>query len=374
MRFSKTASASTSFFVLLAFAAGCTVPTSDPSEPDPSSNEAPASESPSDDPDAPATPSPKGPIPFTPSNLAEVDFTGAEDMVLPARMCRLNGDWDTFECGSASAPIVKMQQADGTDLAVLVVKSLTVPGSTVLSLEGGMPLVIAAKEAITIHGQLVPAKHSSDSYAGGSQGGNDSSGPGGGVGGAGGSFCGKGGHSWRSASMLGRTYGSETLQPLIGGSAGGGDYGGGGGGGLQLVASVKIHVGLSGSLNLAGRGAPNYGSSGGGSGGAILLEAPEVRVDGVLAANGGGGGAHGFDGLSSDSPAGSNGSGGSGAAGTATDGQDGTESPGLAGGGGGGGAGRIRINTATGKVTLGPDAIISPALTTPCATEGTLAD
>lgn len=40
---------------------------------------------------------------------------------------------------------------------------------------------------------------------------------------------------------------------------------------------------------------------------------------------------------------------------------------------GAGGAGHIRINTTTGVATLGGAAMLSPAPSTPCATEGKLA-
>jgi hypothetical protein len=40
-------------------------------------------------------------------------------------------------------------------------------------------------------------------------------------------------------------------------------------------------------------------------------------------------------------------------------------------GGGGGGAGWIRLNTKSGSATIGATAVISPALSTPCATQGT---
>ena len=52
--------------------------------------------------------------------------------------------------------------------------------------------------------------------------------------------------------------------------------------------------------------------------------------------------------------------------------RNGTVSDGHAGSGGGG-AGRIRINTTSGAATIGTSAIVTPALTTACASQGVLA-
>ena len=153
-------------------------------------------------------------------------------------------------------------------------------------------------------------------------------------------------------------------EPLVGGSAGGVSFltNGGepnGGGALQLVAGKSIVVGASGAISLPGGGGDRgdaqisgpggYGAGGGGSGGALLVEAPSVRVDGTLAANGEAGGGTG-DGAAP------------GAFRT-------TEA--RAAEGGGGGAGRIRINTRSGHAVI--TGVVSPAMTTPCATEGTFA-
>lgn len=101
-------------------------------------------------------------------------------------------------------------------------------------------------------------------------------------------------------SIHGPAYGSEILQPLMGGSGGGGGgggtafagEGGGGGGGALLLAA-------SGTLSVTGRivakgGAANYqtgtgvgGEGGSGSGGAIRLVATTLAGNGHLYASGG---------------------------------------------------------------------------------------
>ena len=171
--------------------------------------------------------------------------------------------------------------------------------------------------------------------------------------------------------------------PLIGGSAGGnyGDYadGGEGGGAIQISAGASITVGTLGVLNVPGYGGANIGG-GGGSGGGILLEAPQVTIDGIVAANGGGAGlatpnsgGSGQTGQPSAQPAaGGAVTEGAGAAGTTIRGADGHAGGGRAGSGGGA-AGRIRINTTSAAATIGTSAIVTPAVTTACTSQGMLA-
>jgi hypothetical protein len=152
---------------------------------------------------------------------------------------------------------------------------------------------------------------------------------------------------------------------------------------LEIVSGTSILIGSTGVINMGGGALKiNYGS-GGGSGGAILLEAPSVTVRGVLAANGGGGTAtnagEAQDGLAGDQPAmGSSqdatrraGNGGAGM--LANGGKAEPPLAGLSSGGGGGGVGRIRINTGCGGMaTVAMSAVISPAESTGCYTKGML--
>lgn len=122
-------------------------------------------------------------------------------------------------------------------------------------------------------------------------------------------------------------------------------------------------------------GLPCDNGEGGGSGGAILLEAPSVSVaaSGGLFANGGGGtcSAVGYaqDGQASTSVAlgqkctGQTGNGGDGAAAGIAAQNGGDKFGNLAvGGGGGGGLGRIRVNLPSGT-SFEPQGVISGALT-----------
>jgi hypothetical protein len=94
----------------------------------------------------------------------------------------------------------------------------------------------------------------------------------------------------------GSAYGRPSLTPLVGGAG----YTNqstafgecvtmdvGGGGAIEIVSLKSIEIAASGSVGYAGINAG--GAKGGGSGGAILLEAPQVRVGpgGLLMANGG---------------------------------------------------------------------------------------
>ncbi len=183
----------------------------------------------------------------------------------------------------------------------------------------------------------------------------------------------------------GTTYGEETLSPLVGGSGGGSAGGSGssagegghGGGALQVTAGWLIAVrgpssGASGIVDASGGGGygRRLGGGGGGSGGAILLEAPIVRIDGIVGSNGGAG-APGDVNVSDGVCDGDYGLAANGRAervpapgvelmaGCTGDGGDGSDLDGVAGeggrgrdgGGGGGGAGRIRVNTAAGTET-----------------------
>lgn len=203
----------------------------------------------------------------------------------------------------------------------------------------------------------------------------------------------------------GQAYGSATIVPLLGGSGGGrggenqttaGGAGGGGGGAVQIVAVGKITVGgapLSGinAGGCGGRGAATGGQAGsgagggGGSGGAILLEAPEVKLEpgGFIVVNGGGGGGgtsstgggtagHGSNGAFNQTGASGGGATGTvnstacGVGGIGGSSNDTTTDPdstnkggvgalgggGACSGGGGGAVGRIRVNTRTGSMIV----------------------
>ena len=137
---------------------------------------------------------------------------------------------------------------------------------------------------------------------------------------------------------------------------------------VQITSLVSIAI--TGTITAPGDGGrpDQQGAGGGGSGGAIFLEAPSVSwaSPGILAVNGGGGGGGhllfgtstpGMRGLGSSVAAAggvsnlADGRGGAGAAGSANVGGDGTGA--VASGGGGGGGGRVRVLTFSGFAPMG---------------------
>jgi hypothetical protein len=342
-------------------------------------------------PDAPFMPNPDaGVLGFTPSNFnpagvdagdAGASWEGAQDANI------------TTACTNC-LPVTAVTTAmnGGVFADVYVLKSLVVGQTAALRLTGPNPIILAVLTTVEIQGQLLV---NGSSFAGSSAGpGGFQSGPNPGPGagqapggaadpnasGGGASYCGVGGTGGApsgNAALAGTTYGNATITPLVGGSAGGtADSLSAGGGAIQIVAGQSITVYPYGAINAGGGGGVNTdGYAGGGSGGAILLEAPTVTINGNLGANGGGG-MSGFS-LGADGTANATAAaggapyGGAGSAGTTVTGTNGTASTGPnAVGGGGGGAGRIRINTSGGSATI--TGVVSPAMTTSCATQGTL--
>jgi hypothetical protein len=341
--------------------------------------------------DAPFVPSPDaGVLGFTPSNFnpAGVDagdagpsWAGAQDAMITTACTN---------CLPVTATTIAMN--DGTLADVYVLKSLLISQTASLRLTGTNPVILAVLETVDIQGLLLvngvslpPAGAGPGGFASGPNPGPGAGQPPSGAAdpdsnGGGGSYCGLGGTAGTqmgAAAAPGMTYGNATLTPLVGGSAGGVvDSLSYAGGAIQIVAGQSITVRSFGGINAGGSGTSNVNGYGGGaSGGAILLEAPTVTIDGNLAANGGGamsGFSSGADATANAQPApGATPYGGAGSAGTTIDGANGTAGTGAdATGGGGGGAGRIRVNTASGSASI--TGIVSPAMTTACATQGTL--
>jgi hypothetical protein len=345
---------------------------------------------------------------FTPSNvdLSGIDLTRAGDFIVDNAECTINTDSNLASCGDGGSVLqFKIAtQVDGTKVAVYVARSMTIQPGMNLTVNGSLPLVFVVLDKVDIFGTL-DANAKFDVVNGGganipttasSTGGGGAGGGGAGSAlgaGGGGSYCGLGGVGGVEsgpASPSGVAYGSSTITPLVGGSGGGAGAGGAGGGGgaIQLSAGTSITVEASGLIHVGGGGGTFGGISGqeangGGSGGSILLESPTVTILGTLAANGAGGGAGtsanipgGEDGTPSATPAlggnagGGVSAGGNGSGGSVTDGTSGAFTSGNSAGGGGGGAGRIRLNTKPGQALV--TGVLSPAMTTPCATEGPL--
>jgi hypothetical protein len=344
---------------------------------------------------------------FVPSNVPLTAFpAGAGDVTISDPTCVADTTMLTLSCvspgpdGGLPYAFVSAMQSDGSPISILAVNSLTVASAGALTVKGSAPLLVWTLTDVNVRGPIIadPAFH-----MGGNAGGfvatasGTGGGPGGGgpghespeIGASGGGYCGVGGAGGNSEIVSmdagvpvagGKPYGNATITPLLPGSSGGANpgFGGGGqgGGAIEITAGGSIVIGTGGVVSVPGFGGDGNGGAGG-SGGAILLEAPSVTVDGTLAANGGGaavfsGGGSNQDGQPSAQPAiGQDANSAVGSAGTQINGADGMATT-MATSSGGGAAGRIRINTTSGMATIGMSAVVSPDPTTACVTQGTL--
>jgi len=317
---------------------------------------------------------------------------------------------DTTACKASTGCAGKLltQQGSSAKACVVRVTSANVPGGAKLWVLGDHPLILLVEGDVAIAGTVHAAAVGSQPGPGGASGGNPTinssgnypgdpgSGPGGGklcpctsgdkddCAGGGGGFGTKGANGGLEAesgggcstpSYGGSTYGTASLQPLVGGSGGAsgrnpdgsnGAPGGGGAGGGAIQISSQGVITVDGAINVGGGGGEGSnatlqtwagGGGGGGSGGAVLLEAKQIKGSGWVSANGGGGGgggthakqaSDGQDGTSDGTPAKGGAKanqgedGGDGAAGStsAKPGDSGYDAP----GGGGAGLGRVRLN------------------------------
>jgi hypothetical protein len=332
---------------------------------------------------------------FQPSNLdnsPELEATLGEEL----------GDLVLSDCGpqidasengraGCDAPGGVYRRIDGSNgvdqkYAVFVARNIRVAEGKTLTVRGDRPVILVALDTIDLAGGIVVQPGTAGGFSPADPP-PDGQGPGAGKGssnttsgsGGGGAFCGKGGNGGAPTATGGEPYGTPEIIPLQGGSSGGGLFAAKGGGAIQLVAGREIVVQAAAFIDVHGDGAV----TGGGAGGAILLEAPVVKVAGSLTANGGSGGAPGGqsgkpgDRSSTPAPGATNAqgiNGGNGGAGTQVDGTNGVTNEKTAEGegsaSGGGGAGRIRINTRSGSAEV--TGLVSPDLSTSCATQGTL--
>lgn len=280
----------------------------------------------------------------------------------------------------------------GVQLAVLRVSTLTLTGT--VRVRGSRPLVVLAREDITLDGLLDGAARGAEPGPGA---GVDGPGSGGDVDASGSLATGAGGAGHASPGgpggavealrpgAAGPAYGNSEELLLEAGSRGGrGGFsacvvrGGAGGGALQLFAGRRLVLTERGAVTVGGGGGEDVcepcrranfvgGGAGGGSGGTLLLQSPTMELRGVLAANGGGGSgtcdggraSTGSDALVSDQPAPGGRGRGPPCCGQGAPGAAGTRPPGVGGeggalgGGGGGAVGRIRLVTRAGSVVLG---------------------
>lgn len=201
-------------------------------------------------------------------------------------------------------------------IRVFVVRSLSVEGTVNVSRRYASPsLAFVSHGDVTVSGLLDISAQGAEGGAGGMWGG-DQSAPnncGGhwpmndaGAGGGGGGEMGAMGGAAASESGAAGGPVMSFIEPLSGGCEGGtvqvGEYsfGGGGGGGLQITSRTAITISGSGVIDASGGGAAHrqqpggfpIAGAGGGGGGNVLLEAPQVILDGpavVVSTKGGGG-------------------------------------------------------------------------------------
>lgn len=298
-------------------------------------------------------PSAGGLATFTPSNIGKLELPSEltdASIEHEGAVCFVNAETGESDCLKGTNKFVAKRVGD---YDVLFAKTFSVPKSITVYLTGSRPVVVVATDSIDLQGSITVG------FAPQYEVDNDRARPGArtsgtGIGGSfygGGSFCGVGGIGFDGEGVAGAVYGSDRLVPLEGGSRGAGTKWGKGGGALQLVAGSKIVV--DGLINASGQVGD---SGGGGSGGAVLIEAPTIAGKGFIAAIGGNG----------RNNVNANKGGGAGGGMSGADGGDGT----YAYSGGGGGAGRIRLNGRNIEFT----GEIAPNEGTKCATKGTLAD
>ena len=292
---------------------------------------------------------------------------------------------------------------NGVPIQVFPVRSLSMSGTTTILADSGVIPAVAfvVYRDVRIDGTVVLASDGSPPPGAitsgncvGAVGHFDVAGVGyfaGSGGGGGATQGGSGGGQRFPASPGGVAFPNPDLQPLQGGCSGGTPTGftpGHGGGAIQITSRSNIHleanstIEANGFVGFAGvsDGIPDSESipGGGGSGGAILLEAPAIVFDAsvVLAANGGAG-------TSGDGHSGTAASGRMPSVGgrcilapdICTNGGDGGSLSGPGGtagsillqaqqqlytGGGGGSVGNIRINTRNGVYTKANDVFESP--------------
>lgn len=305
-------------------------------------------------------------------------FMGLADFELSGE---INGE--TGEINDQALPAGITYELKNNNIAVFRFRKLTiVDGEGGVRVTGNKATVLIADDLITVAdsvsavgcgggSQVVPGP---GGFPGGITSGNAGTGSGSGAGGSGGGGGGYGvaGGSGANGDAGGLAFGDPEITLLVGGGGGGaggggGNFGrgGGGGGAIQLISNTGIVIASTGSINAGGcggsRGSGNSDQGGGGgAGGTILLEAPVITIDGILAVNGGGGGGGGGGESTNGQPGQPSRTAATGGDGDPTGGPGGAGGVGGAlvgiqpnaasdGGGGGGGVGRMRFNTPTGQ-------------------------
>ncbi len=322
-----------------------------------------------------------------------------------AGMLTFNTDTGVLmDAANIETPVVSRPVATrGAEVTALVASTVHLMPGTILRAIGVRGLAIVASDTITLGAGAridvsggagrrddcgpTAAGAGANDDDGGAGGGGGGLGAAGGLGGTGdlGSNPSTGG----AAGMAAAAIPDGPIGGCPGGRGGNGDNennvggpGGLGGGAVYLVSAVAIGIGPDAGIAANGQGGQggrcviangDAGGGGGGSGGSIFLEAPRLRIDGILAANGGGGGEGSGGGVAGQpgspgafgvmpAPGGHNTSGSGARGGTGghvTIPVGGVTTEVLAGGGGGGGGGVGVIRISSPDPQLG--AMVSPA-------------
>ena len=342
---------------------------------------------------------------YMPTNFDPCMLAGS-----PADLHVTAGQQTSIDPDNPGLPTTRVTQGDGSMIAVIHLKSLTVDNNGELAIGAATDLagVVLAVDGdamimgdIHVAGTDDPAACGNEGGAAGANSGNTVDGAGGGGGGAGAADGGDGGDGNGGAKGAKGAKGAHKdnpmLSPLRGGCPGGAGgltagssdtaaAGGAGGGALEISArGAVMNSGKIYAYGEGGTGAPDHseGGGGGGAGGGILLEGVTVATSGVVCADGGSGGEGG--GLTSKGNDGTvsmctgvtaattpkvlntlGGDGGDGGyAGTTTGGTGGaglhfnSANPNGGGGGGGGGVGWIRLHAISNAPTA--DGVVTPA-------------
>jgi hypothetical protein len=308
-------------------------------------------------------------FPFVPSNFTEVQLPPvptppALNVTCDATLTLNNNPSLSSNCGLVLPPFTTVTPTGGVPTTLFLLSRLDV--SATLTIVGARPAIFAVTGPVNVTGLIRARNAGACTVGNGADGSTTASGSGSGGGGYGTAGA-PGGNTTGAPAPGGPQWGTLTLTPLLSGCRGGTAQSGGAGGGAVQVTSSGV-LSVSGTVTAPGLGGQPMTfepTGGGGSGGAILLEADVVALGATawLTANGGGGaegtaltgpGAPGAPGSeTSSAPAlggagsGSGGNGGNGGTiGPPTPGAPPSGSNAMSGGGGGA-AGRIRLNAVT---------------------------
>lgn len=336
---------------------------------------------------------------ISPVSLPDIcDAVAAVDSYAPNASATLTTSLDTNCTGGI------ITQTVGPAICVIRAKTITIPSSVTLTIDGSRAIAFVADAQLDMLGTLDAGANGSTPGPGGSF--RVSGGPNAPTAAGGGAGFGTAGAAGGAAATGGGGAAGAALDPITLAYFGGGaraatggnpmiiDFypSGGGGGGAVMLVACRGNVKVSGTIDAGGGGgggsydtilggqfAPSKAAAGGGTGGYVVIQGLTAIVDGQIYANGGGGGGgntaddgsgtRGGDGLRSTGQAAGGSPGGAGASGGRGGASVGAPVAGggiagnaAASGGGGGSVGVLQIYTPMGVTPMTPG-VVSPAFT-----------